>query len=232
MCCTLTVLHVHPISPSHHTPAYTHTHTHTHTHFTALQCDCNDQFWLSDCRHNGWTCTAREGTGVCSTRVRLLSNGTIIRETKCLDKRFNPLHCSGGYNTDTDVWECCNDRDYCNTDLSPSLNLRATSSTQAPSSVVPSSSHIPTTSPSHTTSAASSSSAVPPTIDMSPPTPLPTPPGENWSGYMTSHKQRLRSSVMYMYMYIHRGRHQCGCIQYTCMSLSSTAYSFLQQRSH
>ena len=68
----------------------------------------------------------------------ILSNGTISRETKCLDKGLNPLHCSGGYNTDTDVWECCSDRDYCNEDLSPTLNLP---------------------SPTQTTLAASSSSA-------------------------------------------------------------------------
>ena len=113
----------------------TQMHTHMHAYIlTALQCDCNDQFLLSDCRHNGWTCTAREGTGACATRVRLLSNGNISRETRCLDMRLNPFHCSGRYNTDTDVWVCCNDTDYCNRDLSPTLNLPAPTQTLAASS--------------------------------------------------------------------------------------------------
>ena len=152
--------------------SHIHVRSHTHAHiFAALQCDCNDQVWFSDCRYNDWTCTVRGDTGVCTTRARLLSNGTISRETKCLDMRLNPFHCSGRYNTDTDVWACCNDTDYCNSNLTPTLNLPAAtvhslpSSNPVSSSVVlstPTSTPLPANdiSPSQTTSTATSSSAV------------------------------------------------------------------------
>ena len=155
-----------------HTLQFTHIY-----HFTALQCDCNDQFDLSDCRHSGWMCTAREGTGVCTTRVRLLSNGTIFRETKCLDMRLNPYHCSGGYNKDTDVWVCCSDRDYCNADLTPTLNLPAAttdtplSSSPASSALLPTptSGHIPrsSVSPAPATSCGPAVNYLPPSLTPS-----------------------------------------------------------------
>ena len=162
----------------------TQMHTHIHTYIlTALQCNCNDQFWLSDCRHNGWTCTARGGTGVCATRVRLLSNGTISRETRCLDMRFNPFHCSGRFNTNTDVWQCCNNTDYCNEDLSPTLNLPApTQTTLAASSSSAADVIVRTPSvqvPSeHSKSSNLSPAVATPTVEALPPSPFPTPPGE------------------------------------------------------
>ena len=132
-------------------------------------------------------CTAREGTGVCAARVRLLSNGTIFRETKCLDMRLNPLHCSGGYNTDTDVWVCCSDTDYCNEDLTPTLNLPSATSDTPPSSssVVftssSASSEVLFTPTSSISPPQTMSAVVTPSVMISCPTPLPSPSGEqNW----------------------------------------------------
>ena len=186
-----------------HIPYCTHTCTSSSTtmyahHFTALKCACNDQFHLSDCRHDGWMCTAVEDTGVCTTRVRLISNGTILRETKCLNTHLNPLHCYGSYNTDTDVWVCCSDRDYCNADLTPTLNLPAATTDTPPSSSAafstPTSSHIPhsSASPYQTMPAASSS----PVVNSSPTRLTPSVQGSSQPYYIVYERSSISLAVV------------------------------------
>ena len=55
-----------------------------------------------------------DNVGACFARLTVLGDGTNRRDTGCLRTDWNPLHCIGGHNTDTNVYECCSDRNYCN----------------------------------------------------------------------------------------------------------------------
>ena len=134
---------------------YAHIHINTHIH-PALQCTCNNDSWISDCRWEGWTCTEPDGLSVCYAKVTVLSDGSIRRDFGCLRTDFNPPDIySGRRNTNTIVYECCKGN-LCNEHLSPSLHGVATpTDTSAalpfPTSTVQSSSaitssNIPTTS--------------------------------------------------------------------------------------
>ena len=134
----------------------------------ALTCKCNNEFVLSDCRFEGWTCTVPDSIGACFTRIRLL-NGTVRTDYDCLLIPYNRLWCDGALNSNTSIYECCTDGDFCNENLSPTF-LPSSDSTNSstPRDTVTS---ITT---SQTTSASSSpSSVMVSTSSAIRPTPLP-----------------------------------------------------------
>ena len=154
----------------------------------ALKCACNDESWISDCRWDEWSCSIGIDVGACVSTFRLLQDGSIDRENRCLFTNLNPQHCTGERNTDTVVIKCCNDSDYCNSDLTtPSLQPPPpppmSASTSLP--VAPTSTAQPRTTqpvlPSSTTqtvpSASSSSDATTSTPTVLPSPSPKTPPG-------------------------------------------------------
>ena len=92
--------------------------------------------------------------GACSTRIRLY-DGTVRTLYDCVRTNLNPVLCSGAYNSNTTVYECCTDGDFCNENLSPTFPPSPTlptssdstnSSTNAVTSITPSSVMVSTSS--------------------------------------------------------------------------------------
>ena len=89
-----------------------------------------------------------DGSGACSTRIRLY-NGAVRTDYDCVDTNLDPVLCSGAYNSNTTVYECCTDGDFCNENLSPTLPTSSdstNSSTNAVTSITPSSVMVSTSS--------------------------------------------------------------------------------------
>ena len=110
-----------------------------------------------------------DSTGACFTRTRLY-NGTVRTDYDCLLIPYNRLLCNGDRNSNTSVYECCTDGNFCNENLSPTLFPPSSDSTNSstPTNTVTS------ITPSHTTSASSSpSSVMVSTSSAIRPTPLP-----------------------------------------------------------
>ena len=124
--------------------------------------------------------------GTCLTRVHLV-DGEVIRETRCLIKTLNPLVCIGAFDTDTDVYECCDDYDFCNGDLTPTIVIPSpTNATLTNSSSVPYDDTI-TSSQVTTATSVTASVHVAPTSSVQSPVPSQKPVATVYTTVVSSH---------------------------------------------